>query len=158
MGWDNAHLFEFHYEKRRIGLVPDEDELWDIDEDVEDSESIALEELGLKVGDKLGYIYDFGDNWEHQLEVLEIREESLESPICLDGARSCPPEDCGGVPGYLSVLKIIKNPKAPEYSEMVEWIGDDFDTELFNLEETNELLQDFDEWRNSMDSEDFEGF
>jgi hypothetical protein len=158
MGWENAHLFEFHYDKRRIGLVPDEDEMWEIDENVEDSEAVALEDLELKAGDKLRYIYDFGDSWEHQLEVLEIREESLESPVCLDGARSCPPEDCGGVPGYLSLLEVIKNPASPDYKEMLEWIGDDFDPELFDLEEANELLQDFTEWRNSLDSEDFEDF
>lgn len=156
MGWENAHLFEFHYDKRRIGLVPDEDEMWEIDEDVEDSEAITLDELGLNVGDKLRYIYDFGDSWEHHLEVLEIREEPLESPVCLDGSRSCPPEDCGGVPGYISLLEVMKNPSSPDYKEMMEWIGDDFDPELFDLEETNELLQDFTEWRNSLDSEDFE--
>lgn len=158
MGWENAHLFEFHYEKRRIGLVPDEDEMWEIDENVEDSEAISLDELGLKVGDKIRYIYDFGDSWEHQLEVLEIHEESLDSPVCLDGARSCPPEDCGGMPGYISLLETVKNPAAPDYAEMIEWLGDDFDPELFDLEETNELLQDFTEWRDSLDSEDFEGF
>lgn len=158
MGWENAHLFEFHVGKRRIGLVPDEDELWDVDEDVEDSEAITLDQLKLRVGDKLRYIYDFGDSWEHQLEVLEIREESLESPVCLDGARSCPPEDCGGVPGYISLLEVMKNPGTPDYEEMVDWLGDDFNPELFDLEETNELLQDFTEWRDSLDSEDFEGF
>jgi hypothetical protein len=156
MGWENAHLFEFNYGKRRIGLVPDEDELWDIDEDVEDSEAIALSDLSLKVGDKLGYLYDFGDSWEHLLEVVEIREEVLELPLCLDGARGCPPEDCGGIPGYISLQEVLKNPAAPDYDEMLDWIGEDFDPEFFDLEEANELLQDFNEWRNSLDSEDFD--
>ncbi|MBK9489247.1 MAG: plasmid pRiA4b ORF-3 family protein [Haliscomenobacter sp.] len=31
MGWENAHLFEFQIKERKIGLLPDEEEMWDTD-------------------------------------------------------------------------------------------------------------------------------
>ena len=48
------------------------------------------------------YVYDFGDNWEHEvvLEKIIPANDPLKIPICLDGARHCPPEDVGGVSGY----------------------------------------------------------
>ena len=29
MGWENAHLFEFHINDRKIGLLPDEEQTWE---------------------------------------------------------------------------------------------------------------------------------
>jgi hypothetical protein len=46
----------------------------------------------------------------------------------------------GGVWGYEDFLKVIANPKDPEYDEMMEWIGS-FDPERFNLEYVNEGLR-----------------
>ena len=158
MGWENAHLFEFNYQKRRIGLIPDEDELWEIDEEVEDSESLTLKELNLKAKDKLTYVYDFGDDWMHHLEVLEVTTEELDKPVCLNGGRSCPPEDCGGAPGYFHMLAVLRDPKSPEYAEIIDWIGEDYDPEQFDLEEINELLEEFEDWRDSMESDELEDF
>jgi hypothetical protein len=47
------------------------------------------------------YLYDFGDGWEHKVELEKIlpREAGVRYPICLGGERVCPPEDCGGIPG-----------------------------------------------------------
>lgn len=158
MGWESAHLFEFTFQERRIGLVHDEDDGWESDEDLEDCESVTLKDLDLKIKDKLMYVYDFGDDWMHQLQVIEITAEELDNPVCLKGERSCPPEDCGGPHGYMHLLHTLSNPKSPEYPELLEWIGEDFDPEYFDLEETNNLLVEFVEWRSSMGSDDFEDF
>jgi hypothetical protein len=40
----------------------------------------------------------------------------------LGGARACPPEDCGGVPGYYRLLKILADTSDEEHEEMVEWL------------------------------------
>jgi hypothetical protein len=61
--------------------------------------------------------------------------------LCLDGARACPPEDCGGVWGYDNLLKILKNRKHPEHRSMMEWLGRPFDAEAFDLAETNIWLR-----------------
>lgn len=153
MGWENAHLFEFKAGKRRIGLLPDEEDLWEIDDTVEDCEAVTLAEFGLKEDDKLTYIYDFGDNWEHTLTVEKILPQGMSRPVCLAGERSCPPEDCGGIFGYVNMLEILRNPDHEEYEDMMDWVGE-FDPELFDLHEVNELLQEYDEWRKTFVDDD----
>ena len=70
----------------------------------------------------------------HTIVVEKILEKdsSKKYPICLDGARSCPPEDCGSVSGYYNLMKIRKNKKHPQYKQLIEqWLGVDYDPELF---------------------------
>ena len=55
-------------------------------------------------------------------------------PICLNGSRACPPEDCGGVWGYEQLLGIISNPEHEEHETMMEWLGGEFDPENFDAE------------------------
>ncbi len=62
-------------------------------------------------------------------------------PVCLDGKRACPPEDCGGIWGYTDLLQTIQNPDSEEYEEMLEWLGGEFDPEAFDLEAINEALK-----------------
>lgn len=83
------------------------------------------------------YTYDFGDNWEHkiQLEKILSRERDVDYPVCIGGKRACPPEDCGGVRGYEEFLDAIKNPKHEEHEEMLEWVGGEFDPEHFDVGE-----------------------
>ncbi len=47
-------------------------------------------------------------------------------PVCLAGARACPPEDVGGALGYQSLLEAIHNLNHPQHDEYLEWIGDGF--------------------------------
>lgn len=35
-----------------------------------------------------------------------FRENGIKYPICIDGKNACPPEDCGGVDGYYSVIEV----------------------------------------------------
>lgn len=77
------------------------------------------------------YIYDFGDNWELQI-ILEKSfpyKKGFSGSLCVGGKRAAPPEDCGGIFGYQDILEILKDPTHPQYSEISEWIGDDFDPE-----------------------------
>ena len=48
------------------------------------------------------YSYDFGDGWQHEIQVMELlRNQDLVSlPLCTDGIGRCPEEDCGGPPGW----------------------------------------------------------
>lgn len=149
MGWENAHLFEFQVKDRKIGLLPDEDEMWDTDASLEDSESIMMIDMNLKEGDSFRYIYDFGDHWKHLLTVEKIIADETECPKCLGGERNCPPEDCGGAPGYAEFLEALSNPDHPQHEEIIDWI-EDFDPEDFDLEETNEILQEFNDWRQDL--------
>ncbi len=85
------------------------------------------------------YIYDFGDNWEHKIQLEKIlpREQNVNYPVCTKGKRACPPEDCGGISGYYNLLEIISDPENEEYEEMMEWVGGKFDPEHFDVKEVN---------------------
>jgi len=82
------------------------------------------------------YEYDFGDSWEHKIQLEKIlpREKDVNYPRCIGGKRACPPEDCGGIWGYERLLEILKDPKHEEYEEMLEWVGGEFDPELFDAD------------------------
>jgi len=103
---------------------------------------VRLNQLtGLK--DKFVYQYDFGDGWEHGLVVEKVLPADLEGrfPRCLDGARRCPAEDCGGPWGYGEFLEAILDPTHPDHDEKLEWFGGEFDPEAFDVGEVNQLLQ-----------------
>ena len=57
--------------------------------------------LKLKHLDKFVYIYDFGDEWVHDITVEKVSSDNaIMFPRCIDGKGACPPEDCGGPWGY----------------------------------------------------------
>lgn len=63
MGWEDAHMHEFVWGSTHYGPVEPE-----LDLETKDEEKAKLANLGMKVGDVLGYVYDFGDNWLHDLQ------------------------------------------------------------------------------------------
>ena len=79
------------------------------------------------------YIYDFGDDWVHQIVLEKILPEEIKRPVCLNGKGACPPEDCGGPWGYENLKTILADPKHEEY----------WDANYFELEEVNEMLKDY---------------
>ena len=135
MGWTDSHLHEFIVKGVSYGDSEDEDAL--------DERKYRLNKLNLQEKEKFFYVYDFGDNWEHIILVEKILPMDAEAqyPICLKGKRSCPPEDCGGPWGYMDLLDVLNDPNDPEYDERIEWIGDDFDSELFDVEKINWKLR-----------------
>ena len=66
------------------------------------------------------------------------------TPQCLDGARACPPEDCGGPRGYAHLLEVLADPATPEHDELVEWIGGEFAPDAFNAAAPSALLELYD--------------
>ncbi|MBF0556279.1 MAG: plasmid pRiA4b ORF-3 family protein, partial [Nitrospirae bacterium] len=72
--------------------------------------------------------------WEHVIlleKILPRDDISIKYPICIDGKRACPPEDCGGAWGYEELLEAIADPNHKEHAEMLEWVGEDFVPEEF---------------------------
>lgn len=140
MGWDSSHLYEFNIKGCRIGEPHPDDQMWGLKID-----DASMKSLGSLISGKLkfSYLYDFGDNWEHviQVEKLLPKEENVKYPVCIDGALNCPPDDCGGVWGFYDLLKILKNKKHPEHKEMLEWMGGKYDPESFDKELVNKLLR-----------------
>jgi hypothetical protein len=140
MGWYNSHLHLFRINDRLYSF-PDEEAFLDYI----DYRKIRLNAVITKEKQKFHYDYDFGDGWEHTLALEKIvpKEKGTKYPICVDGKRSCPPEDCGGPGGYEDMLEIIKDPSDEQYEEMLDWLGGDFDAEGFDVDSVNVGLPRF---------------
>ena len=137
MGWTNSHIHLFSDGFNQYS--PKEFEV----ESTKDSRTTKLDKILKVKKSKINYEYDFGDGWEHNilLEKILAPDEQLQIPICIDGKRNCPPEDCGGVWGYSDMLKVLKQPDHEEYESYIEWLGGKFDPEYFNKEEINKKLK-----------------
>nr|WP_296910465.1 plasmid pRiA4b ORF-3 family protein [Thiocapsa sp.] len=137
MGWHDGHLHAFDIGGEQYG---DQQSV----NDVNDENRVTLNGLlrSRIVRFTYTYTYDFGDDWEHTvaLEKSEPAVEGLSYPICVTGKRNCPPEDCGGVWVYQELPAILANPANPEHTEQIDWIGEEFDPEEFNLDLANTLL------------------
>lgn len=144
MGWTNSHLHQFHAGEQIISAPAFELGEFEDSPPVLDERKVALIQVAPQEGDKILYEYDFGDSWEHQVTVVKILDPDAAAAkvaLCLDGARACPPEDCGGVWGYEDLLKIIRNPRHKEHKTMLEWLGHPFDPEAFDLNKANTFLR-----------------
>ena len=107
MGWQDGHLHEFSAGGRRFGPRDPEDQF--TADDVGDERKVRVSGLFGRTGAKALYTYDFGDTWEHNI-VLEKRLPAAPNmiyPRCTDGQLACPPEDCGGIPGFYDLLDAL---------------------------------------------------
>ena len=135
MGWANDHLFDFLL--GRESLI--------------ESEMVGFGQFrarpgsggDLRIGDlaaravkRLTYLYDFGDSWNHTIRIEKRlpAEPNTTYPRLIDGAGRCPPEDCGGIPGFYDFLDAISDPKHPDHHDRLDWYGDRFDPDDFDAE------------------------
>lgn len=135
MGWCGGHLHEFDIRGMSYGDP--------MDGPIEDEKKFRLNKFNLGEKEKFFYVYDFGDNWQHEILVEKILpiDTGVQYPVCLQGKRSCPPDDCGGSWGYMELLDVLKDPNHPEYEESKTWVGLHFDSENFDIEEINRVLK-----------------
>jgi len=146
-GWSGSHKYCFSPEgwnsfPQIIEIDDDGDDLGK-DRTMESSETV-LSEIFNQKGQNFHYIYDFGDNWDHQITLEKILQEKINQPSCIDGEGQCPPEDCGGFPGYQNLKTILANPSDPEYEEMKEWLeleeDETWDPTEFDLQDVQQML------------------
>jgi hypothetical protein len=107
MGWLDNHLWEFKINDGKYGILIPNDPDWN--ERINNAATTKLSALLATGITEIGYIYDFGDNWQHRIivEKLKPAEPGALYPQFLGGERRCPPEDCGGFPGYYDFLDKI---------------------------------------------------
>ena len=143
MGWKDCHLHHFEIKGKgkrkavRVG-IPDFSgfgELPEVFPGWEIRTTTYFNDLGVQAT----YEYAYGDGWIHtvMLEGYLYCNPKMKYPICLEGERACPPEDCGGIRGYENVLAVLTNPDHEEYDEMKAWVGEGWSPEKFNPSEIN---------------------
>ncbi len=119
VGWCNCHLFEFRVGERCYGEpVP-----YAADWQPFKAKNIRLQMLVDRGTRRFTYLYDFGDSWEHDIVIEEIRsgDADIDYPAFVDGANRCPPEDVGGFIGFKEFLEAAFNPGHKDHNELTAW-------------------------------------
>lgn len=141
-GWENYHLHQFEIGSvRYTEPAPDGD---DFDTDSEDETDVLLSTLLPKSSRTARWVYeyDFGDGWRHEVlfEGFPPAVPKAKAPLCLEGERACPPEDCGGPPGYADYLDAIADPDHERHEEMRGWRGP-FDPGAFDAKKATKAMR-----------------
>jgi hypothetical protein len=155
-GWTDSHLHRF---ASGPGFYSHRTEYYLCPFDVAEGETgipeeqVRLDEVLADDGDRLFYLYDFGDDWEHviRLEAVLHREGYAPRAVCTDGRRPGPAEDSGGVGAY-ELRVAATDPARPDHADAVaefaRMFGDDLDpgafaTTPFDRDEINKTLAGF---------------
>lgn len=141
MGWFDSHLHMFI--KDKILFVDEPDEYFNAE--AHDELDYTLHQLLKKTNDAIVYEYDFGDGWQHKIQLEKILpyDPKKKLPTCLDGARACPLEDSGGIASYQHILEVINQPNHPEYEDIIEWYADELTSlkpDIFNKDSVNKTF------------------
>jgi hypothetical protein len=137
--WFDYHLYQFQFEARRF-------EGADSEMEGEDAAAVPLADLDLATGSTLLYLYDMGDGWEHDIVMRSAQPNMAagDGPDLLAyvvaGARAAPPEDVGGPPGYERLVTALARRNGPGDQDLIDWVGPDFDPELFDRRASNHAL------------------
>lgn len=125
-GWLDYHLHQFTLdhvasgEKLRLG-IPDDSEFHGSRAILPGWEHLVGDYLRRDMPPLL-YTYDFGDDWQHEVQVLDIltNQDLASLPQCVAGNGRCPEEDCGGPPGWAERFPALKG-EPPFHPDAVEF-------------------------------------
>ncbi len=154
MDWEDAHLHRFETKGGRLfepaTQVGGVDSMWDWirgnRRKGEHEARVTLRSIFEDLTQKILYTYDFGDNWEHGIKLVDTHEDRsafASLPCCLAGGRAGPPEDSGGPWGYQEKLEILRNPDphVEWHQDVIEWMGErPIDPEAFDLADRNRRI------------------
>lgn len=137
MGWQDLHLHSFEVGGQQYGEPDPVGELV-----LRDELDTRLDAVTGK-GDLFRYTYDFGDWWEHEVTVEDVfvAEPDERYPMCVDGARACPPEDVGGGAGYHELREALDDPTHLRHEQARSWLGRELDPERFDPARVTTLLR-----------------
>ena len=144
MGWEGYHLYLFKLRAVNYGPI----ELHAA------SPKLVLSSLQLHKNERFSYVYDMGDYWDHEVRVegLGPADPKQSYPVCIGGSKPCPPEDSGGVEGYLARVDEAYSPEAwrdidtmASFKDMIQAICDSgrlpSDDDFYELENARERMQ-----------------
>lgn len=152
MGWTNSHLHHFDVDGQLYG-DPQLMEGSFHEMNYRDSTITLLSSIVPQDNrrHRFRYQYDFGDSWDHDVlfEGCPKLLEGQKYPLCVEGARACPPEDVGGVWGYADFLKTIADRDDKQRVETLEWAKGWFDPDEFDATTaTKNMWKGLPDWRN----------
>ena len=127
MRWRDSHLFEFVVGEKVYAEPHPDDAAYD--RKVLQAKGVRLKQLVDRGVERFLYVYDFGDNWRHDVIVEGVRDgdADVDYPAFVDGARRGPPEDVGGTSGFMEFLEAVLDRGHEEHARMLEWHGGPFD-------------------------------
>ena len=135
--WENTHLFSFE-----LGAKNAKSRGWELIEAENYENDLVTKYLNSET--KLRYIYDFGDDWGHDIKFVKILPKEISYPICLKGEGVGPEEDSGGASGFCYMMDVIKDPSHSEYEDVRDWLGleegEEYVQPVFDLQNLNEVL------------------
>jgi len=150
MGWQDLHLH--HFIKGDTFYAPTLDDVGMSSMKQVDYNDLTIKDILTKKHERIIYEYDFGDGWQHEIWLEKIvPAEKKKHPLCLKGSMKCPPEDCGGVWGYMDMLEELGRLDGADRKLYLEdrFIDDDFDPDHFDKDEINQQLKEWKEvWLN----------
>jgi hypothetical protein len=78
------------------------------------------------------------------LEKLLAVKPAPKFATCIEGARSCPPEDVAGTQGYFEFLRVLLSPEPDEFEEQQQlkrWCGGSFNPKQFDVAKTDKAVR-----------------
>jgi hypothetical protein len=138
MGWEDEHLHQFIVNDTYYGIADPE-----FDMDVEDEMDHCIADVLKEESEVIVYEYDLGEGWYHDivLEKMVAEVPNQIYPYCMDGENACPPEDIGGIYGYMRFLEVMHDPKHPEHEHFMSLLdGIPWDEHEFDKDEVNEIF------------------
>ena len=147
-GWRDYHLYQFSFGAPWNGnpYAPSDVKLVPFEEDLEFSPEAQLIhgkklEDFLPRYDKMIYTYDFGDDWQHYIQLDKIIEDCGEElPQLIDGSGDAPPEDVGGIPGYYRFLEVMADPQDENHDDIKKWASSQL-WQPFDLDERSKCMR-----------------
>lgn len=91
MGWTNSHLHQFRVGELLYSDLRHNSPEFEGEPEILDENKRTLQQVVPQQKDVLGYEYDFGDSWNHQITVEKILTPDPAAAtvvLCLDGARA----------------------------------------------------------------------
>jgi len=159
-GLTNSHLWQFQekaYDSAFTIGIPMHDDGFGLDDVTHDADETPLTSFLAAKGDKLEYVYDFGDDWIFTVSVLGVIDRAGEVAECTKWKCEFQPiEDSGGIWSYLQLRDAFSNADAltakqkkelaasfcfDTFRQLSAWVDD----AMMDIEYVNECLAELPE-------------
>lgn len=151
MGWTDSHVHRF---QPGTGQGPDEPYFLNQFDQQEGEpgtpeQDVRLDQVMRATGDRLTYLYDFGDDWEHVVTLEQVTLHERSEPRCIGGAKACPPEDIGGIWGHQEVAAWLRSGTPADsvpvpfegLEQALRWLPSGYDPDAFDPDEATEAMR-----------------